>query len=64
MVLLLGPTSTTCAPVGAIKRASDVPPLVDNSVVNPVTCLMASLTASVILVRNLHHAYSVPLRLV
>ncbi len=32
MVALSGPNSMTCAPVGAMKRPSDVPPDVDSSV--------------------------------
>ena len=33
--------SITLAPVCAIKRPSDVPPVVSNAVSRPVTCLIA-----------------------
>ena len=42
---LIGPNSSTCAPVGAMKRPSEVPPEVDSSVFMPTTWLMA-LTAA------------------
>src|SRR5207237_322180 len=40
------PSSTTCAPRGAMKRPSDVPPPVESLGRVPVTCATASATAS------------------
>ena len=42
MVAFKGPNSTTCAPVGAIKRPSDVPPLVESSAVGALAAFLAA----------------------
>ena len=46
MVALTGPSSTTWAPVGAIKRPSEVPPEVENRVSIPVFSLDGSLAGT------------------
>ncbi len=46
MVALTGPSSSTWAPVGAIKRPSEVPPEVESSVSIPLTLRIAARVAS------------------
>ncbi len=43
MLALRGPNSTTCGQISAMKRPSEVPPVVDSSGVTPVTSRIASL---------------------
>jgi len=38
MLAFTGPNSTTWGHIWAMKRPSEVPPVVDSSVVTPVTC--------------------------
>ena len=45
MVALIGPNSTTCGQMRAMKRPSEVPPLVDSSGGVPQVSLMAALMA-------------------
>jgi len=55
MVAFRGPNSTTCAPVGAIKRPSDVPPAVESSESKPHVSFIAfcvALTSSPGLVKK------------
>ena len=47
MLLLIGPSSTTCAPVLAINRPSEVPPLVCGEVSSDVTVRIALVVASI-----------------
>ena len=46
MVALTGPSSITSAPVGAMNRASEVPPAVESSGSMPDTSRTAAVTAS------------------
>ncbi len=47
IVALHGPNSMTCGQILAMKRPSDVPPVVDSSAVTPVSSRMALTSASV-----------------
>ena len=44
---LIGPNSTTCLQIFAIKRPSDVPPVVETYAVMPVISDMAEVNTSV-----------------
>ena len=57
MLSLTGPTSTTCAPVGAMKRPSEVPPAVDNSVSISHTSRIAACAASTSSPRGVKNAW-------
>ena len=46
MVALVGPSSITCGQTWAMKRPSLVPPVVESSVLRPVSSRIASRTAS------------------
>ena len=45
MLALIGPNSTTCGQMRAMKRPSEVPPVVDSTGVRPVSSWMARLSA-------------------
>ncbi len=47
MVALHGPNSITCGQILAMKRPSEVPPVVESSVFTPVSAAMAAASASV-----------------
>ena len=46
MLALIGPNSTTCGQTRAMKRPSDVPPVVDNVGRRPVSASIAPVSAS------------------
>ena len=46
MLALVGPNSTSCGQMSAMKRPSEVPPVVDSSMLPPVTAAAAALNAS------------------